>query len=100
MNRRKFIRASSKLGFAIGVTPSLKSIPEPKKYKSANEKIVLGIIGCNGMGAADMNNALKQSNVECAMIADVDESVRNRYGQLVTKTQGKTPILVHDFRKL
>ena len=47
-----------------------------------------------------MNNALKQSNVECAMIADVDESVRNRYGQLVTKTQGKTPVLVNDFRKL
>lgn len=100
MNRRKFISASSKLGFALGVTPSLKSIPEPNKYKSANEKIVLGIIGCNGMGAADMNNALKQSNVECAMIADVDESVRNRYGQLVNKTQGKTPMQVNDFRKL
>ncbi|MEP7266122.1 MAG: Gfo/Idh/MocA family oxidoreductase [Saprospiraceae bacterium] len=100
MNRRSFLDTTSKLTLAAGLSPKTILRQEPNRYKSANEKIVLGMIGCNGMGAADMNNALKQANIECAMIADIDTAVRNRYSAVVTKTQGKSPVLLNDFRKL
>ncbi len=99
MNRRTFIDQTSKLALA-STLPISNPIQEINRYKSANEKIVLGIIGCNGMGAGDMNNALKIPNVECAMVCDIDTAVRNRYGDSVTKKQGKAPQLVNDFRKL
>lgn len=95
MNRRHFIQSTSILAAGTQI-----SSPNYIRNKSTNDKIVLAIIGCNGMGAADMNNALKVPNVECAVVCDIDETVRNRYGEVVNKIQGKAPVLVSDFRKV
>ena len=101
MNRRKFIEKTSKISLAAGawaVSPEI--LPKPFVRKSANEKIVLGIIGCNGMGAAIMNLALKQPNVEYAAICDVDSNVANRRANEVFNKTGKRPIIFNDYRKM
>jgi hypothetical protein len=79
MNRRNFLEKTSKLSLAAG---SWAIAPQTlgKNYvrKSANEKIVIGAIGVNGMGNAIMNLAINQPNVEYAAICDVDENVANK----------------------
>jgi len=68
--------------------------------KGANEKLVCGLIGANGMGWADLAAFLKQPNTECAAICDVDENVLNHRIADAEKIQGKKPVGFKDFRKL
>ena len=42
------------------------------------DTINVGVIGANGMGWSDTNSILKNPNVQCIAICDVDESVRER----------------------
>ena len=82
MHRRQFLQTTSKISLAAGswaVAPDLFA----KNYvrKSANEKIVIGAIGVNGMGNAIMSLALKEPNVEYAAICDVDENTLNKSGE-------------------
>jgi predicted dehydrogenase len=67
---------------------------------SANGKIVAGLIGCKGMGFADLSTFLAQSDTECGALCDVDANVLNERCADVEKIQGKKPKLYSDFRKL
>jgi predicted dehydrogenase len=66
----------------------------------ANEKLVCGLIGANGMGFSDLTAFLKQPNTECAAICDVDENVLNRRIIDTEKIQGTKPKGFKDYRKL
>jgi predicted dehydrogenase len=93
-NRRNFIRTTALATAAFGVFPTIL------KAGSANEKVVVGLIGCNGMGFSDLTAMLKQPNVECGALCDVDRNVLEKRAAEVEKIQGKKPLLYDDFRKL
>jgi predicted dehydrogenase len=66
----------------------------------ANDRITLGLIGARNMGWGDLEDLLKQPNVVCKTLCDVDGSVLSeRAGDLVKMGQ-KKPILEKDFRKV
>ena len=66
-----------------------------------SDRINVGLIGCNGMGFADLSEFLKHPQVECIGLCDVDESVLNRRAADVEKIKGKKPAnLYKDWRKL
>jgi predicted dehydrogenase len=94
-SRRNFIKNSAAVTAAIGVMPSILNAS-----CAANEKIVVGLIGCNGMGFEDLKAFLKQPHVECAALCDVDQNVLNKRAAEVEKITGKKPALFGDFRKL
>ena len=94
-NRREFIKTSAIANAAIGVIPSLLNA-----YASPNEKVVVGLIGCLGMGFNDLKAFLAQPNVECGAMCDVDRNVLEERAAEVEKIQGKKPVLYDDFRKL
>jgi len=98
-SRRLFIGNSAKI--AAGAT-LLSAIPLPGfgKIWNANDKLVAGVIGINGMGFADIQAFLKQPGTECGAICDVDENVRNTRAADIEKIQGKRPAVFSDFRKL
>ena len=95
-NRRTFIKNSSLAvaGVALASTMPMAAC------KGANEKLVCGAIGVNGMGWADLAAFLKLPNTECAAICDVDENVLNRRIADTEKIQGKKPVGFKDYRKL
>lgn len=100
MNRRKFIEQSS-LSMAAGVwMASPEAVESVRMPKSANEKIVIGVIGCNNMGNGIMNHALNQPNVEVAVICDIDDNIANKRADEVLRKQGKKPQTYSDYRKL
>src|SRR4051794_11169034 len=45
---------------------------EARKAVGANDKIVMGLIGCGGQGRHIMGNAKKQKGVEFVAVCDVD----------------------------
>jgi predicted dehydrogenase len=101
MNRRKFLEQSTQLSVAAGAfAQSIETRATNHVRKSANEKIVIGVIGCNNMGNGIMNHALNQPNVECAAICDIDTNIGNKRADEVMRKQGKRPQLYGDFRKL
>ena len=71
------------------------------KKVGANDKIRVGLIGCNGMGFSDLQSFLKNKEVECVALADVDQGVLDRRVADVEKIQGKKPQGVYkDWRRL
>jgi predicted dehydrogenase len=94
-NRRKFIKTSTFATASIGVFPGIMSA-----CQSANEKIVVGLVGCRGMGFSNLKAFLNQPNVECGALCDVDRNVLAIRAEEVEKIQGKKPLLYDDFRYL
>lgn len=99
MERREFIYKSSLLGAGMLLSPGM--IRAAGKKVGANDKIRVGLIGCNGMGFSDLQSFLKNKEVECVALADVDQSVLDRRVADVEKIQGKKPKGVYkDWRRL
>lgn len=71
-----------------------------KRKVSPNEKITMGLIGCNGMGAANMRNLMGHDDVEFVSICDVDKNRINGDYKEVEKKYGKAPEVVEDYRKM
>jgi predicted dehydrogenase len=95
-DRRNFIKKSAILGLGIGSFPLiLKGGQTP-----ASDKVVIGLIGCKGMGFSNLRSILKQPGVECAALCDVDRNVLDERAADTEKITGKKPVLYNDFRKL
>ena len=100
-DRRLFL----KTGVATAVAASLKQSAVAQEQpantsKSPGEKVVLGIMGVNGRGAAIANGMMAADNTEIGMICDVDSRAALRVGQLVGDKQGRVPEVVGDFRRI
>jgi len=99
--RRKFIKSStlaaSGIGMLAGIPVTLDTAFWPT---SANDKIIVGLIGCNGMGFADLKAFLNQPGVECAALCDVDQNVLEKRAAETFELTGKKPKTFGDFRKL
>jgi predicted dehydrogenase len=103
VSRRRFINDTSKVIAATGLSslaPAGMFASVRKNKFSPNEKITIGLVGAKNMGFGDLKNALKQPNVECAAICDIDDSILNERTADVAKLQGKAPVKYKDFRKL
>ena len=71
-----------------------------RKNVSPNSKLVMGLIGCGGMGAANMRNFMEFDDVEFAAVCDVDTSRMPDDIKKVEEVYGKKPEIFHDYRKM
>ncbi|UFH52613.1 Gfo/Idh/MocA family protein [Spirosoma sp. KNUC1025] len=100
--RRHFLRKSAVAATGAGLIslPTLEAIASQRKRISPNDKLQLGVIGCNGMGWSDLRSHLLLSDVECVGVADVDQSVLDKRATDVETIQHKRPQLFKDYRKM
>jgi predicted dehydrogenase len=96
--RRIFLKNSAATAAGLGLVSHLSAtglgIP-------ASDRINVGVIGCNGMGFSDLTAFLKNPEVECIALCDIDDKVLNRRAADVEKMRGKKPAnLYKDWRKL
>lgn len=98
MKRREFLFKSAMMGAGMILSPEL--MRAGNKAVGANDKIRVGLIGCNGMGFSDLSTFLDNPEVECIALADVDQSVLDRRVADVEKRTGKKPKAYKDWRKL
>ena len=101
-SRRQFIRHTSYglagLGITLGMPMDL--IAGMRKYISPNDRIQLGVIGCKGMGFANLRSMLKLSEVEIIALCDVDKSVLEMRSAELEEAGLKKPMWYNDYRKL
>ena len=97
--RRDFIRQAALLGAGLSMNPFF--IKASSNSVGANDKIRVGLIGCKGMGYSDLQAFLRNPEVECIALADIDENVLNNRAAETEKLTGKkVKHLYKDWRKL
>ncbi len=94
-DRRTFLKTTAFVAAGLGTFPNML-----KAGVSSNEKLTVGLIGCNGQGFTDIKAFLNQPGVECAALCDVDQNVLRKRAAQVEKMQYKKPLIYSDFRKL
>jgi predicted dehydrogenase len=99
-NRRNFIRNTAMTMAGVGLTSSLPFRLEASPSRIASDTIRLGLIGCLNQGFYDLLCHLKQPNVVCTALCDVDRKVLEEKSAELEKLQGKKPLLFGDYRKL
>ena len=98
-DRRLFLKTGV-AAVAAGMQSNFASAQEQNSSNSPGERVVLGIMGVNGRGAAIAQGMMAASNTEIGAICDVDSRAAVRVGQLVGEKQGRVPAVVEDFRKI
>ncbi|PXX24575.1 Gfo/Idh/MocA family protein [Arenibacter sp. ARW7G5Y1] len=101
-NRRKFIKKSSLIAMGTGAAFlfPMDLLASVRRNISPNDKIGVGLIGCNGMGFSDLSSMLKMSEIEVVALCDVDDSVLKKRTSDLEKAGIKKPKLYKDYRKL
>lgn len=85
---------------AAGIIPvHAETISKPRR-EMKNSNVVLGLIGCGGMGAANMRTLMQKQNVEVAALCDVDESRMPGDIKYVEEAYTKKPGIFRDYRKM
>ena len=97
LNRRSFLEKSAAAGSAFGL---LAVTGRAAENVSANEKLVVAVMGVNGQGHVHAQNFAQQEGAEVAYICDVDTRVLDRTIEQTTKHQKRKPVGVQDFRTI
>ncbi len=101
MSRREVIGVGAAAAAALAaIKPVHAEITERKKRVGPNDKIVLGLIGCGGMGAVDMRNLMRKPDVEVAALCDVDDNRIPNDARDVEEKYNRKPTIYKDFRKM
>jgi len=101
ITRRQLLAKAGTGVLAGAAAPLLRAAPSPAtKRVSANDKVVFGLIGCGGMGAANMRNFMTLPGVDVAAVCDVDSSRMPGDIAEVEKKYGRKPEVFHDYRKM
>lgn len=97
-SRRDFVRTSALAGAAAFAAPYIHvaRANEP----GANSKIRVGLIGCGGMGRGDLECFFRNAEVDCAVIADIDEGHMAKGVEICAKHNRPKPDTVTDFRRV
>jgi predicted dehydrogenase len=95
-SRRDFLKQTSTLAAGAALA---QTIPTARAV-SANEKIVLGIIGPGGMGTNLLQSFAAQKDVEIAYVCDVDANRMASAAKTAESIGGKAPRSEKDFRRV
>jgi predicted dehydrogenase len=100
LSRRRFLTRSAS---AVAGTPILGGWSVPASRAAgvgANDRIRVGLIGAGLKGSQDLENFLRNPEVDFPVICDVDDAHIARGAELVEKNRGKKPAGVKDFRRV
>jgi predicted dehydrogenase len=103
--RRKFLKQSISLGAAgsafLAARPPVATAASYSRVLGANDRIRAALIGCGGMGRADLRDFLKVKNIECVALCDVDDSqVAKTTKDILEPAAQKAGLTTRDFRKV
>ena len=93
VNRRHFLNTTA------GATAGLALTQQVRAAESANEKVVIGVMGLSRGRSLSVSFA-KQPNVEIKYVCDVDTERAESAVKLLAGAGNKSPQAIGDFRKI
>ncbi|MDG5489727.1 Gfo/Idh/MocA family oxidoreductase [Sphingomonas sp. BGYR3] len=99
IDRRTLIAGG--LGAAAVLTPAGQALAQDRRRRaSPNDRLQVGLIGCKGMGWANLNAMVRGGDVTPVALCDVDAGVLTGRGAELAKSAGRTPALYDDYRRM
>jgi predicted dehydrogenase len=100
--RREFLATSSQAAAGLGLATAglTDALGQPVRRVAPSDKVQIALIGCRGVGWANLNSHLKLPEVELVGLCDVDDSVLAEKGAEIEKRLGKKVPVYKDYRKL
>jgi predicted dehydrogenase len=98
VDRRDFLKRAGAAGLGIAITNRLPATAL-RTSRSANEKIVVAVVGLNGRGMVHAQNFSRLQNSEVAYLCDVDSNVLAKASKSMMSAQARTPKAIGDFRR-
>jgi predicted dehydrogenase len=95
--RRAFLETASAATLGASLGPSVQSRPDGVP---PSDQLRFGVIGCNGMGWANLNAHQRLPGVECVALCDVDRNVLEKRAGELEEQIGRRPALYDDYRRL
>lgn len=96
--RRNFIKTASVLAAGSVISPEL--LAGTGRSVAPSDKIRVALIGGNSMGWSNLSSFLKNPDVECAAMCDVDRNVLNRRTDEIIRMGRPQPKLYVDYRNM
>ena len=96
--RRNFIKTASVL--AAGSALSIDSLSCARGAALPSDRIRVALIGGHSMGWSDLASFLKNPDVDCVALCDVDRSILNLRTDEIVKMGRPQPKLYVDYRKM
>jgi predicted dehydrogenase len=97
-SRRNFLKTASV--FAAGSVFSLDALAKARMNVAPSDKIRVAMVGGNSMGWSDLESFLKNPEVECVALCDVDRNVLNRRTEQIIKMGRPQPKLYVNYQKM
>ena len=100
--RRHFIRQSSlaTLGTGAAFFFPMELLARHRKSVSPNDQINVALIGCKGMGFANLSSMLKINEINLVALCDVDKNILAQRTADLEKAGIKKPVWYTDYRKV
>ena len=100
IDRRDFLKTTSAAGLGLMAgSRAVAPLFAAGTQGSANEKVVVAVVGVNGRGAVHAQNFAKIVNSEVAYICDVDSRVVGKGVEAAGRSQPNAPKVISDFRR-
>jgi predicted dehydrogenase len=96
--RRDFIKTASAL--AAGSVLPFDALSKDRLGVSANDKIQVGLIGARSQGFANLISLLKNPEIECVAICDIDKNILTTQTDALLKLGFPKPKLYVDYRQM
>ena len=100
VTRRDFVGKSTRGAAAMAAGASILGAPLSAKARSANEEVVLALIGAGGRGRMVTGSLLKCPGVQIKTVCDVEDARGQKAVAEFEKNQGSAPTFVNDMRKV
>ncbi len=97
-SRRSFIKAAALA--AAGTAAFRGAYPRAMRRVAPGDVIRVGLIGANGQGYSNLVSFLKNPEVSCAALCDIDRNVLTKRVGDLEKLGVKVPVLYGDYRKM
>jgi predicted dehydrogenase len=97
-SRRNFIKTASLA--AAGSMLTLDALSKPGTKVAPSDKIRVGLVGGNSMGWNDLSSFLKNNDVDCIALCDIDRNILNKRTDDIVKMGRPAPKLYTDYRRM
>jgi predicted dehydrogenase len=100
ITRRSFLDSSTRFsaGATLAAGVSASAVTASARQASPNDQINVALVGCGGMGKANLRDFLRVQEVQCLAVCDVDDQRIEEAALMVEKSRGKRPEGFRDFR--
>ncbi len=101
LSRRAFLGTTAAVGLSASHLIPVHAEPTSRPRRvMQNSKISLGLIGCGGMGSANMRNLADHGEVQITALCDVDDNRMGRDIEFSEQREGRKPAIFKDYRKM